>query len=69
MGDYSTEVWPLIESGQVYAALCEPSSLDFIQQVQYLMNLNRQVSRIDWRANPSIRVLPQYTNIGSFVVE
>jgi ribose transport system substrate-binding protein len=69
MGDYSTEVWPLIENGQVLAAICEPSSLDFIQQVQYLLNLNQQVSGFDWRANPEIRVLPQYTNMGSFIVD
>lgn len=69
MGDYSTEVWPLIENGQVFAAICEPSSLDFIQQVQYLLNLNQQVSGFDWRVNPEIRVLPQYTNMGSFIVD
>jgi ABC-type sugar transport system substrate-binding protein len=69
MGDYSTEVWPLIENGQVRAAICEPSSLDFIQQVQYLLNLDRQVSGFDWRANPGIRVVPPYTNMGSFIVD
>jgi ABC-type sugar transport system substrate-binding protein len=69
MGDYSTEVWPLIQSGQVFAAICEPSSLDFIQQVNYLYNLNQQVSGFDWYTNPTIRVVPQYTNMGSFVVD
>lgn len=69
MGDYSTEVWPLIENGQVLAAICDPSSMTFIQQVQYLINLNRQVSGFDWRANPGIRVVPQYTDMGSFIVD
>jgi len=62
-------IWPLIENGQVVAALCEPSSLDFFQQVQYLFNLNRQVTGIDWRANPAIRVIPRYTDMGSFIVD
>jgi ABC-type sugar transport system substrate-binding protein len=69
MGDHSTEVWPLIENGQVAAAIVEPSSLDFFQQVQYLYNLNRQVSNIDWRAHPEIRVVPAYTDMGSFIVD
>jgi hypothetical protein len=30
--------------------------------------VNRQVSGIDWRQHKDIRVLPQYTNMGSFVV-
>lgn len=69
MGDYSTEIWPLIESGQVLAAICEPASLDFFLQVQYLYNLNRQVTGIDWRANPAVRVIPAYTDTGSFVID
>lgn len=69
MGDYSTEIWPLIENGQVLAAICEPASLDFFLQVQYLYNLNRQVTGIDWRANPAVRVIPAYTDTGSFIID
>jgi ribose transport system substrate-binding protein len=70
LGEYSTEAWPLIQSGALTAAICDPSYDEFYLAVQYLFNLNRNVGGVDWHKHKDIHMaVPRYTNVGTFVVD
>lgn len=70
LDESQTEYWPLIESGVVRAGILSSSFEQFWVSMQYLVNLNGDViDGIDWRKYPSVRVVPENTDLGSFVLD
>jgi ribose transport system substrate-binding protein len=70
LDESQTQYWPLIESGYVTAGILSSSFEQFYVSMQYLTNLNsRVIDGINWQKHPEIRVVPEYTDLGSFVID
>ncbi|MCY7417890.1 MAG: substrate-binding domain-containing protein [Chloroflexi bacterium] len=70
LNEYNSEVWPLIESGEIGAGIVASAFMEQYLAVQYLFNLNRKaIAGLDWRAHPEITVIPRFTDVGNYLVD
>jgi ribose transport system substrate-binding protein len=69
LNEQNTEVWPLIENGQILAGLAASAALEVYTAVEYLNALNNKaIGGIDWRKNPALHLVPRNTDVGTYVV-